>query len=95
MGVLDLTRDTDELLARLRGACKDLYHTYGVGAAVLGCTGMHRAVRPLREALLKEDCPITIIEPLQNGVKYLEHIIEQGYTNALRVLPDTLDWGCF
>jgi allantoin racemase len=92
MGVLDLMLESAELLSRLRGACKDLYHTHGVGAAILGCTGMHGIIRSLREAMSKDDCPITIIEPLQNGLKFLEHIIEQGYTNALRVLPGTVGW---
>ncbi|MDR1965972.1 MAG: aspartate/glutamate racemase family protein [Synergistaceae bacterium] len=95
MGVLSFEQQGDELLSRLCNACKDLYIAHNIGAAVLGCTAMYFIVEPLRNMLRKDNCPITVIEPLQTGVKYLEHTIEQGHTNALRVLPDDIDLGCF
>jgi hypothetical protein len=52
---------------------------------------MHTIIEPLREMLRRDNCPLTVVEPLQTGVKYLEYVVEQGYTNALRVLPDNID----
>ncbi len=93
MGVLSFGNDSQTLLDRLFDACRDMYVNHRVGAVTLGCTAMFGVIDGLRVRLRSENCPITVIEPLQNGVRYLEHIVAQGYTTALRVLPATLDLG--
>ena len=40
----------------------------------------------LREKLQARNCPIMVIEPLRNGLRYCEHIISMGYRNGLHVL---------
>lgn len=92
MGVLSLEGNLDMLVERLTVACVDMYENDRVGALTLGCTGMHRAIGKLRENLAAIGCPLTVIEPLQNGVAYLEHIVYQGYTNALRVIDGVRAW---
>jgi Asp/Glu/hydantoin racemase len=69
-----------------------MYENDRVGALTLGCTGMHRAIGKVRENLAAEGCPLTVIEPLQNGVAFLEHIVSQGYTNALHVIKNVRLW---
>jgi len=92
MGVLSLERNRDVLVERLTAACVDMYENDRVGALTLGCTGMHVAIGKLRENLAAAGCPVTVIEPLQNGVAFLEHIVSQGYTNALRVIDEVRSW---
>lgn len=83
IGVLDLAGDKTRLLDRLTLACHQLWEEDRVSAVTLGCTAMHYLIHDLRQRLVEERCPITVIEPLANGVCYLEHMIWMGYTNAL------------
>ncbi len=89
IGVLAL-RDNSEILAeRVADICNKLYNEERVGAACLGCTGMHYIIDLLHEKLAARNCPIMIIEPLRNGVRYCEHIISMHYQNAMHVLKPT------
>jgi allantoin racemase len=92
MGVLSLEGNLDLLVDRLAAACADMFETDRVGALTLGCTGMHAAIGPLRARLKAAGCPVAVIEPLQNGVSYLEHTVRMGYTNALGVIGDIDSW---
>lgn len=84
IGVLELD-DKERLLAKLVPACKALWEEDRVNAVSLGCTAMHYLIDDLRARLAAENCPITVVEPLANGVKYLEHVIQMGYTNSLHL----------
>lgn len=92
MGVLSLKENMETLVERLTAACASLYETDHVGALSLGCTGMHEAIGPLRENLARVGCPVTVIEPLQNGVAYLEYIVRMGFSNALGVIDNVDSW---
>ena len=92
MGVLSLAKNPDALVERLAVTCVEMYENDQIGALTLGCTGMHFAIEGLRAKLRAAKCPVTVIEPLQNGVAYLEHIVMQKYTNALHVVTDIDSW---
>ncbi|HWQ58705.1 MAG TPA: aspartate/glutamate racemase family protein [Clostridia bacterium] len=91
-GVLSMDANLALLAQRITEACVDMYEKDRVGALTLGCTGMHNAVGAVRENLKKLRCPVTVIEPLQNGVNFLENAVLQGYTNALGVIDNIDAW---
>ncbi len=92
MGVLSMDANIGLLAERITEACVNMYEADRVGAITLGCTGMHEAIGPVRENLKKLRCPVTVIEPLQNGVNFLESVVLQGYTNALGVIENIDSW---
>ncbi len=92
MGVLGMDANIGILAERITETCVNMYEQDRVGALTLGCTGMHNAIGPVRENLKKLGCPVTVIEPLQNGVNFLESAVLQGYTNALGVIKDIDSW---
>ena len=51
---------------------------------------MHCMIDLLREKLNARNCPIMVIEPLRNGIRYCEHIISMGYRNGLHVLKSVV-----
>ena len=86
MGVLDLQSDPEALAERVANVCCTLHETERIGAVCLGCTAMHCMIDILRKKLQARNCPIMVIEPLRNGLRYCEHIISMGYRNGLHVL---------
>lgn len=82
LGVLEL-ENKDLLLNRLTDICLKFEKEYRIQAASLGCTGMYYIIDELRERLKASGCSIVIIEPLATGIKYLETIIQLGFTNSL------------
>ena len=86
LGVLELQSNPEALAERVADVCCILYETERVGAVCLGCTAMHCMIDLLREKLQARNCPIMVIEPLRNGLRYCEHIISMGYRNGLHVL---------
>lgn len=92
IGVLSLEKNMAKLVDRLTATCEDMYEKDLIGALTLGCTGMHGAVGLLRAKLQAVGCPVKVIEPLQNGVAYLEHIVRMGYSNALGVIDNIDTW---
>lgn len=86
MDVLSLMQNPDLLEDKIAQSCIEMYEEKQVGAVVLGCTGMHQSIQGVRNKLREVACPVTVIEPLKNGVMYLEHTVRLGYSNALGVL---------
>lgn len=82
LGVLELG-NKDLLINRLTDICLKFEKEYRIQAASLGCTGMFYIIDELRERLKASDCSLVIIEPLATGIKYLETIIQLGFTNSL------------
>lgn len=88
LGVLELQKDPHALAQRVFEVCRTMRERDRVGAVCLGCTAMYCMIDILRARLVQENCHVTVIEPLGNGVRYLEHCIGSGYTNALNVIND-------
>lgn len=93
-GVLDLQTDAEALLECLFDACTRLWEDDRIDVACLGCTAMAYLIGRLREGLSEAGCPIRVIEPLANGVCFLEHMVRMGYRNSLQsgVSLSGLDW---
>ena len=88
LGVLSLQRDPQTLAEKVAAVCVQMHRDHRVGAVCLGCTAMYCMIDILRDRLRALNCPIVVIEPLKNGVRYLEHFLSMGYTNALHVIND-------
>jgi allantoin racemase len=90
--VLSLENNLDLLAERLAKTCIEMYEKEQIGALTLGCTGMYKVIGLLRKKLAEARCAVSVIEPLQNGVSYLEHIVKAGYSNALGVIDNVDLW---
>ncbi|MBA1336187.1 MAG: hypothetical protein HPY66_2431 [Firmicutes bacterium] len=82
LGVLALG-DRDRLVTKLTEICLRYEQEYRVQAAALGCTGMYYIIDELRAKLKAQGCNIAVIEPLAAGIKFLETVIQLGFTNSL------------
>lgn len=92
MNVLSLEGNLDLLAERLTEICTIMHQEEQVGALTLGCTGMHKVIEMLRNKLKDANCPVTVIEPLQTGVSYLEYVVRNGYSNQLGVVDSIDAW---
>lgn len=93
LGVLELNKK-EVLLERLINICIEMIEKENVHVLVFGCTGMSYIAKELRQCLKDKGYSVTIVEPLAAGVKYLEYIIQLGFTNTLnyKISLDTLKW---
>lgn len=82
LGVLELG-NKDMLIKKLTEICLKYEEEYRVQVAIFGCTGMYYIVGELRARLKAQGCSIIVIEPLATGIKFLETIIQLGFTNSL------------
>lgn len=82
LGVLELG-NKDTLIKNLMEICTRYEREYRIQVASFGCTGMYYIVDELRARLIAQGCNIIVIEPLATGVKFLETIIQLGFTNSL------------
>lgn len=82
LGVLELG-NKDVLIKKLMDICLRYEKEYRIQAASFGCTGMYYIADELREKLKAQGCNIMVIEPLATGVKFLETVIQLGFTNSL------------
>jgi len=82
LGVLELG-NRDILIKKLIDICLRYEKEYRIQAASFGCTGMYYIADELREKLKAQGCNMAVIEPLATGVKFLETIIQLGFTNSL------------
>ncbi|MPN12942.1 hypothetical protein SDC9_160262 [bioreactor metagenome] len=73
----------DILIKKLIDICLRYEKEYRIQAASFGCTGMYYIADELREKLKAQGCNMAVIEPLATGVKFLETIIQLGFTNSL------------
>lgn len=93
LGVLELN-NKDVLIKRLIDICIEVIENSHINVFVLGCTGMSYIAKELKLNLANKGYNATIVEPLATGVKYLEHLIELGFTNSLpyKINIDALNW---
>lgn len=93
LGVLELNKK-EILLKRLFTICTEAMEKENIHVFVFGCTGMSYIAKELRQCLKDKGYSVTIVEPLAAGVKYLESIIQLGFTNTLnyKISLDTLKW---
>ena len=82
LGVLELG-NKDLLIKKLIEICSKYEKEYRIQAASFGCTGMYYIIDELRARLKMQGCNIVVIEPLVTGIKFLETIIQLGFTNSL------------
>lgn len=82
LGVLELG-NKDLLIKKLIEICLKYDKEYRIQAASFGCTGMYYIIDELRTRLKAQGCSIVVIEPLATGIKFLEMIIQLGFTNSL------------
>lgn len=80
--VLELKKQ-DILLDRLMDICVDSIKNERINVFVLGCTGMSHAAEALREKLKEKGFSAAVIEPMATGVRYLEYILDLGFTNSM------------
>jgi len=83
LGVLELGDNENLLIKKLIEICSKYEEEYRIQAVSLGCTGMYYIIDKLRVRLKMQGYNIVVIEPLATGIKFLETIIQLGFTNSL------------
>ncbi len=81
--VSDIRSEKAALTQKLFDLCCDFVQNHRVTAICLGCTAMFYVVDDLRQHLQDAGIFVNIIEPVSNGVLFLENIIRLGYKNHI------------
>lgn len=95
MEVFDIRKHREEVLQKLEELSIDMYTNDRVTSICLGCTAMYSVVEELRERLAAKKCPVNIIEPMANAIRFLENMVRLGYTTKVPTNIDfsELVWG--
>ncbi|MCE5236648.1 MAG: aspartate/glutamate racemase family protein [Clostridiaceae bacterium] len=83
ISVVDLLEKRGELTEKLADECERLYRRYRINAVCLGCTVMSGVIGGLRKKVNERGCNVQVVDPMTVGIRWLENIVELGYSNSL------------